>query len=205
MRKLLYSLTLTICTYLPTVAQDTLVVHSVKLTNDKGLYKMDDVIITADIFKKITAEQQTFQEKSKDRLMWVRRLDKNNKMVEQGLFCNGSTSIGNVIRYNEKGQVKYKKIYTGAKVTSCNPSEVGRRATEDIFDLASGSRIYGTYQDGVKHGQFIFYDKLGTIIGVEAYEKGQLLKRKGRVFTVKEDGSFIVAPETNSTASVQVK
>jgi antitoxin component YwqK of YwqJK toxin-antitoxin module len=204
MRKLLYSLTLTICTYLPTIAQDTLVVHSVKLTNDKGLYKMDDVIITADVFKKITAEQQNFQEKSKDRITWVRRLDKNNKMVEQGLFCNGSNPIGNVIRYNDKGQVKYKKVYTGAKVTTCNPSEVGRRATEDIFDLASGSRIYGTYQDGVKHGQFIFYDKLGTIIGVEAYEKGQLLKRKGRVYLVKDDGSFIVAPE-NSTASTHTK
>jgi antitoxin component YwqK of YwqJK toxin-antitoxin module len=204
MRKLLYSLTLTICTYLPTIAQDTLVVHSVKLTNDKGLYKMDDVIITADVFKKITAEQQNFQEKSKDRITWVRRLDKNNKMVEQGLFCNGSNPIGNVIRYNEKGQVKYKKVYTGAKVTTCNPSEMGRRATEDIFDLASGARIYGTYQDGVKHGQFIFYDKLGTIIGVEAYEKGQLLKRKGRVYTVKDDGSFIVAPE-NSTASTHTK
>jgi antitoxin component YwqK of YwqJK toxin-antitoxin module len=204
MRKLLYSLTLTICTYLPAVAQDTLVVHTVKLTNDRGLYKMDDAIITADVFKKITAEQQTFQEKSKDRITWIRRLDKNNKMIEQGLFCNGTVAVGNVIRYNEKGQIKYKKVYTGNKIAACNQSEVGRRATEEIFDLAMGSRIYGTFQDGLKHGQFIYYDKMGTIIGVEAFEKGKLLKRKGKVYTVKDDGSFFVAPE-NSTASAQTK
>jgi antitoxin component YwqK of YwqJK toxin-antitoxin module len=202
MRKLLYSLTLTICSYLPIVAQDTLVVHTVKLTNDNGHYKMDDLTITADAFQKLLAEQQYFEAKSKNRVTWVRRLDKNNKMIEQGLFCDGLNAVGNVIRYNEKGQVKYKKIYTSAAVTTCNQSEVGKRAIEEIFDLNAGWRIYATYQDGLKQGQFLYYDKAGTIVGVEAYEKGKLLKRKGKVYTVKEDGSFIVSTE-NSTVNVK--
>jgi antitoxin component YwqK of YwqJK toxin-antitoxin module len=204
MRKLIYSLTITIITYFPIFAQDTLVVHSVKLTHDKGVYKMDDVTITAEAFQKLSAEQQNFEAKSKGRLTWVRRLDKNNKMVEQGLFCDGSNPVGNVMRYNEKGQIKYKKLYAGTKITACGQSEVGRRATEEIYDLAAGWRIYGAYQDGVKHGQFIYYDKAGTIIGVEAYEKGQMLKRKGRIYTVKEDGTFAVTTD-NSAASVTVK
>ena len=199
MKKLLYSLTLAICFYRPAVAQDTLVVHNVKLTSDKGAYKMDDVTVTAEVFQKITAEQQNFAAKSKDRITWVKRLDKNHKMVEQGLFCNGSNPIGNVIRYNDKGQIKYKKVCVGVKPTACNQSEMGRRATEEIYDIAAGWRIYGQYENGLKHGQFLYYDKAGTIVGVEAYDKGQLLKRKGKIYNVKEDGSFVVATENAAT------
>jgi antitoxin component YwqK of YwqJK toxin-antitoxin module len=173
-------------------AQDTLTVHAVKLVAENGIYQADGIIVSADIYKKIEAEQLAFQVKSKNRVCWVRRIDKNNRMVEQGLFCNGTTPLGNVFRYDSKGQVRYKKLYTGTKLTTCGQSEIGTKAVEEIYDFTKGLRIYATYTDGQKHGQFIYYEK-GDIVGVEAYEKGKLLKRTGRIFAVNEDGSFALA------------
>jgi antitoxin component YwqK of YwqJK toxin-antitoxin module len=173
-------------------AQDTLTVHSVKLVAENGIYQADGITVSVDIYKKIEAEQVAFKAKSLNRVCWVRRLDKNNRMVEQGLFCNGTTPLGNVFRYDSKGQVRYKKLYTGTKLTTCGQSEIGTKAVEEIYDFTKGLRIYATYLDGQKHGQFIYYEK-GDIVGVEAYEKGKLLKRTGRIFAVNEDGSFALA------------
>ncbi len=183
-------------------SQDTLVVHDVKLTSENGVLKMDDVVIPPELFKKIQTEQNNYQTKSLNRICWIKRIDKNHKMFEQGLFCSGNLPIGNVIRYDAKGQIKYKKLYSGGKPTSCMQAEIGRRATEEIYDLVNGLRIYGTWVNGVKDGQFLYYDKAGTIVGVEAFDKGNMLKRKGRIYIVKEDGSFGVRSEGTATANI---
>ena len=176
----------------PVIAQDTLLVHVIKLTSENGVYKADELVIPLDVYNKVQAEQTNFKAKSQNKVCWVRRLDKNNRLVEQGLFCNGTTQVGNIIKYDSKGQVKYKKLYSGTKITACGQSEVGTRSVEEIYDFAKGMRIYGSYMDGFKHGQFIYYEK-GIIVGVEAYEKGQLLKRTGRIFSVNDDGTFALA------------
>ena len=191
MRQLLF-IAISIAFIFPAFAQDTLLVHAIKLTAENGVYKADDLTIPLDAYKKVQAEQTNFQAKSQNKVCWVRRLDKNNRLIEQGLFCNGTTQVGNVIKYDSKGQVKYKKLYSGTKITSCGQGEVGTRAVEEIYDFAKGMRIYGAYLDGLKHGQFIYYEK-GIIVGVEAYEKGQLLKRTGKIFAVNDDGSFALA------------
>ena len=191
MKQLLF-IVLTIISISPVIAQDTLIVHSIKLTAENGVYKADDLTIPLDAYKKVQAEQANFQAKSQNKVCWVRRLDKNNRLIEQGLFCNGTTQVGNITKYDSKGQVKYKKLYSGTKITTCGQSEVGTRAVEEIYDFAKGMRIYGSYMDGLKHGQFIYYEK-GIIVGVEAFEKGQVLKRTGKIFAVNNDGTFALA------------
>lgn len=196
MIRLIIPLTIFTLTSFKSFAQDTLIVHSVRLLASGNAYFADGTSITGDVFQKLQDEQNTFKTKSQNKIYWVKKLDKNNKMIEQGLFCNGTTPVGNVIRYNSKGQVIYKKLYSGVKITSCGQSEAGVRAVEEIFDITAGLKIYGSYQDGVKHGQFLYYDKT-IVVGVEAYEKGQLLKRTGKIFSVKDDGSFALANLAN--------
>lgn len=173
-------------------AQDTLIVHAVKLISENGAYKADDLSVSPEAFKKLQEEQANFLTKSQNKVCWVRRLDKNNRLIEQGLFCNGTTQLGNYFKYDTKGQVKYKKLYSGTKFTACGQSEAGTRSVEEIYDFAKGMRIYGSYSDGLKHGQFIYYEK-GIIVGVEAFDKGILLKRTGKIFAVKDDGTFALA------------
>jgi hypothetical protein len=195
MRKL-HFLAFAIFTTFPVFAQDTLTVHVIKLVSENGIYKADDVTVSAEIFKKLQDEQTNFQNKSQNKIFWVRRLDKYNHMIEQGLFCSGTTPVGTHFKYDSKGQVKYKKVYSGVKITACGQSEVGTRVTEEIQDFTKGLRIYGSYSDGLKQGQFIYYEK-GVIVGVEAFEKGQLLRRTGKVFSVNDDGSL--GSTSNST------
>jgi hypothetical protein len=190
MRKLLFTVA-TFCSF-QIFAQDTLIVHAVKLVSENGAYKADDMTISQDVYKKLQDEQANFQIKSQNKVCWVRRLDKNNRLIEQGLFCSGTTPLGNYFKYDSKGQVKYKKLFSGTKFTACGQSEAGTKAVEEIYDFAKGMRIYGCYTDGQKHGQFIYYEK-GVIVGAEAYDKGQLLKRTGRIFAVKDDGTFALA------------
>jgi hypothetical protein len=192
MIRLLISLTIFTFSFVTIFAQDTLIVHAVKLVSNGNSYLVDGTPVAADIFKKLEDEQRNFKTKSLNKLCWVKKISKDNKMIEQGLFCNGTTPVGNVIKYNAKGLVTYKKLYSGVKITACGQSEVGRKAIEEIYDFAVGLKIYGSYQDGLKHGQFLYYDKT-VIVGVEAYEKGQLLKRTGKIYTVKEDGSFALS------------
>jgi antitoxin component YwqK of YwqJK toxin-antitoxin module len=172
------------------VAQDTLTVHAVKLTQDGNIYRVDGSIVSANIFKQYQDEIKDFEAKSNGKTLWVRRLDKNNKLIEQGLFCNGMTSIGNLLKDKSKGQIYYKRLCSGLRMAYCGQTPTGQKATEEIYDYSSGSHIYGTYLDGQKHGQFLHYDKDGTVIGVEAYDKGVLLKRKGRTYVVNPDGTF---------------
>lgn len=174
---------------IPVFAQDTLMVHIVKLSSNGTVYLVDSSPVAAEIYKKYQDEQNNFKSKSQNKICWVRKFSKENRMIEQGLYCNGTTPVGNVIKYDLKGQVKYKKLYSGVRITACGQSEIGRKAVEEIYDLSAGLRIYGSYQDGVKHGQFLYYEK-AVIVGVEAYEKGVLLKRTGKIFNVREDGSF---------------
>lgn len=176
----------------PAFSQDTLIVHAVKLSSNGTVYLVDSAPVTTEVFKKLQDEQNNFKSKSLNKICWVKKLNKDNKMIEQGLFCNGTTPVGNLIKYDLKGQVKYKKLYSGVRITTCGQSEAGRKAVEEIYDFSAGLRIYGSYQDGEKHGQFLYYEK-AVIVGVEAYEKGKLLKRTGKIFTVKEDGSFLLA------------
>lgn len=192
MRKLLFVAATTLFTSSALFAQDTLIVHAVKLVSENGIYKADDLTVSPEVFKKLQEEQANFQTKSQNKICWVRRLDKNNRLLEQGLFCNGTTSLGNYFKYDSKGQVKYKKLFSGTKLTACGQTEIGTRAVEEIYDFVKGMRIYGSYSDGLKHGQFIYYEK-GIIVGVEAFEKGQLLRRTGKIFAVKDDGSFALA------------
>jgi antitoxin component YwqK of YwqJK toxin-antitoxin module len=191
MRNLLFFVA-TICSTTTITAQDTLIVHAVKLVSENGTYKADDMTISQEIYKKLQAEQVDFQTKSQNKVCWVRRLDKNNRMIEQGLFCNGTTALGNNFKYDAKGQVKYKKLFTGVKMAACGQSDAGTRAVEEIYDFPRALRIYGSYADGLKQGQFLYYEK-GIIVGVEAFEKGQLLRRTGKIFSVKDDGSFALA------------
>jgi antitoxin component YwqK of YwqJK toxin-antitoxin module len=188
MRKFLF-LAIAILATFPVFAQDTLTVHVIKLVSENGIYKADDVTVSAEIFKKLQDEQTNFQNKSQNKVCWVRRLDKYNHMLEQGFFCNGTKPVGTHFKYDSKGQVKYKKVYSGVKVTVCGQSEVGTKATEEIQDFSKGLRIYGSYSDGLKQGQFIYYEK-GIIVGVEAFEKGQLLRRTGKIFSLNDDGSL---------------
>lgn len=173
----------------PIFSQDTLMVHVVKLSSNGTVYLVDSSPVSADVYKKYQAEQENFKQKSQNKICWVRKFNKDNRMIEQGLYCNGTTPVGNHIKYDLKGQVKYKKLYSGVRVTACGQNEMGRKAVEEIYDFSAGLRIYGSYQDGEKHGQFLYYEKT-VIVGVEAYEKGKLLKRTGRIFNVREDGSF---------------
>ena len=121
------------------------------------------------------------------------RLVKQNQLVEQGLFCR-ITPVGNHFKYDEKGKLVYKMIYTKsmAKLSCAKPDFTGTEATEEVYDK-NGFKIFGTYKDGLKQGRWLYYDNTNAIIGYEDFEKGQSRLRKGKVFTNRADGGFDIA------------
>jgi hypothetical protein len=187
-------------------ALDTLVVHCTNLVAEAGSYKADGQVVSAEIFKKYQEEHRNWETKYTGKLVWIRRLSTLNRLIEQGLFC-GKNAASNNIKYDNKGQIIYKKLYTvGMDIKACPATEVGRRANEEIFDRAAGMRIVGTWLDGQKHDQWFYYDKTGAVLGLEAYEKGKLLVRKGKIFKVRPDNTFEVSvqPTVGATASKAV-
>jgi hypothetical protein len=198
MRKLKLALTIIgTFTVLSTLsALDTLTVHAMKIKFEEGLFLSDGSIIKKELYNKLKAEYAEFEQKSKGKICWVKRLDKNDKIIEQGLFCDGTIPAGNVFRFNSEGKIIYKRIHFGVKITTCGQGENGTKSTEEAFDLVKGLRIYGTYENGLKHGQFLYYEK-NTVVGAEAFEKGKLLKRRGKTFVINEDGSFKQIASTN--------
>ena len=175
------------------LAQDTISVHTVKLSNAGNVFKVDDKIVTADVYRKFEDEQKAFMQKCKgDKPCWINFM-RGNQVIEEGIFCK-MTPVGTHFKYDDKGKVIYKKVYSKpAKNLSCSkPDYSGSEATEEIFDR-NGFKIFGTYKDGLKEGRWLYYDNSNAIIGYEDFEKGISQRRKGRVFTTKTDGSFDIA------------
>jgi antitoxin component YwqK of YwqJK toxin-antitoxin module len=175
------------------LAQDTVSVHTVKLSNAGNVFKVDDKIVTADVYRKFEDEQKAFMQKCKgDKPCWINFM-RGNQVVEEGIFCK-MTPVGTHFKYDDKGKVIYKKVYSKpAKNLSCSkPDYTGSEATEEIFDK-NGFKIFGTYKDGLKEGRWLYYDNTNAIIGYEDFEKGISQRRKGKVFTTKTDGSFDIA------------
>ena len=180
-----------------TFAQDTVVVHAVKLTTVGTVLKVDDKVVTPDVYHKYEDEQKNFMQKcTGDKPCWINFM-RANKIVEEGIFCK-MTPVGTHFKYDESGKVVYKKIYSiPAKSFSCTkPDYAGSEATEEIFDK-SGLKIFGTYKDGLKQGRWLYYDTSKAIIGYEDFEKGVSQRRKGKVFTTRTDGSFDIAVAKN--------
>ncbi len=174
-----------------TFAIDTLTIHDVRLTAQNGKFKANGEAISAETYQKYQKENDALKNWTAGTTFWLKKLDKSDRLIEQGLFCTDLTAVGNYIKYNEKGQIMYKRFFSDGRLPTCTNS-TGTRAVEEIFDLTHNLKIYGTYKDGLRDGQFLYYDKDGSVIGVEAYNKGQLLKRKGKIFTVNPDGTFSV-------------
>jgi hypothetical protein len=176
-----------------TFAQDTVTVHTVKLATVGSVFKVDDKVVAADIYRKYEDEQKAFVQKSKgDKPYWVNFM-RGKKVVEEGIFC-GMNAVGTHFKYDDKGKVVYKKIYSKpAKNLNCSrPDYTGSEATEEVFDK-NGFKIFGTYKDGLKDGRWLYYNNTNNIIGYEDFEKGVSQRRKGKVFTTKTDGSFDIA------------
>lgn len=201
MRKLICSILLLSTTAHLTIAQDTLTIHDVKLTAQSGKFKANGETITADTYQKFQKEQDALKNRAAGTTFWLKKMDKNDKIVEQGLVCTDLLPVGNYMKYNEKGQIKYKRFFTTGRVPTCT-NATGTRAVEEIFDLTNSLKVYGTYVDGLKDGQFLYYDKDGSVIGVEAYNKGKLLKRKGKIFIINADGSLSI-PSTTAVSVVK--
>lgn len=173
--------------------QDTVVVHTVKLTTVSTTLKIDDKVVTPEVYRKYEDEQKNFMQKcTGDKPCWINFM-RGNKVVEEGLFCK-MTPVGTHFKYDENGKVVYKKIYSiPAKNFSCTkPDYTGSEATEEIFDK-NGLKIFGTYKDGLKQGRWLYYDNAKAILGYEDFEKGVSQRRKGKVFTTRTDGSFDIA------------
>lgn len=180
-----------------TLAQDTVVVHAVKLTTIGTTLKVDDKVVTPDVYRKYEDEQKNFMQKcTGDKPCWISFM-RGNKVVEEGIFCK-MTPVGTHFKYDENGKVVYKKIYSiPTKNFSCTkPDYTGSEATEEIFDK-SGLKIFGTYKDGLKQGRWLYYDNAKAILGYEDFEKGVSQRRKGKVFTTRTDGSFDIAVVKN--------
>ena len=178
-------------------AQDTVKVHTVKLTTIGTVFKVDDKVVTADEYHKFEAEQKAFMQRcTGDKPCWINFM-RGNVVVEEGLFCR-MTPVGTHFKYDERGKVVYKKIYSkSAQNFSClKPDYTGSEATEEIFDK-NGFKIFGTYKDGLKQGRWLYYDNANAIIGYEDFEKGVSQRRKGKVFTTRTDGSFDIAVAKN--------
>ncbi len=176
-----------------TFAQDTVVVHTVKLTTLGTVLKVDDNVVTPDVYRKYEEERKNFMQKcTGDKPCWISFM-RGNKVAEEGIFCK-MTPVGTHFKYDESGKVVYKKIYSiPTKNFSCTkPDYAGSEATEEIFDK-SGLKIFGTYKDGLKQGRWLYYDSAKAIIGYEDFEKGVSQRRKGKVFTTRTDGSFDIA------------
>jgi antitoxin component YwqK of YwqJK toxin-antitoxin module len=194
MRKLFFfSIALLLFTSAKIAAQDTVTVHAVKLSNTGNVFKVDDKIVTADVYRKFEDEQKNFVQKcGSDKPCWINFL-RGKQIIEEGMFCK-MTPVGTHFKYDEKGKVVYKMIFSKpAKNLSCSkPDYTGSEATEEVFDK-NGFKIFGTYKDGLKSGRWLYYDNLNNIIGYEDFEKGVSQRRKGKVFTTKMDGSFDIA------------
>jgi hypothetical protein len=173
-----------------TNAQDTVSVHTVKLVNVGTVFKVDDKVVSADVYKKYEDEQKNFMQKcTGSKPCWINFM-RGNQVVEEGLFCK-MTPVGTHFKYDDKGKVTYKKIYSKpAKNYACpTPDYTGSEATEETFDK-NGFKIFGTFKNGLKENRWLYYDNLNNIIGYEDFEKGISQRRKGKVFTTKIDGSF---------------
>jgi antitoxin component YwqK of YwqJK toxin-antitoxin module len=197
MTKLFLLLVVTLTIPTATTAQDTVKVHTVKLTTVGTVFKVDDKIVTADEYHKFEAEQKAFMQYcTGDKPCWINFL-RGNVIVEEGLFCR-MTPVGTHFKYDERGKVVYKKIYSkSAQNFSCSkPDYTGSEATEEIFDK-NGFKIFATYKDGLKQGRWLYYDNGNAIIGYEDFEKGVSQRRKGKVFTTRTDGSFDIAVAKN--------
>jgi antitoxin component YwqK of YwqJK toxin-antitoxin module len=193
--KKLFLLLLTPLLFTPSqiLAQDTVSVHTVKLSNAGTVFKVDDKIVTADVYRKFEDEQKAFMLKCKgEKPCWINFM-RGNQVIEEGIFCK-MTPVGTHFKYDDKGKVIYKKVYSKpAKNLSCSKLDyTGSEATEEIFDK-NGFKIFGTYKDGLKEGRWLYYDNTNAIIGYEDFEKGISQRRKGKVFTTKTDGSFDIA------------
>lgn len=181
--------------FIPTiiVAQDTVSVHTVRLSTVGTVLKVDDKIVTLDVYRKYEEEQKNFMQKcTGNKPCWINFM-RGNQIAEEGLFCR-MTPVGNHFKYDERGKVVYKKIYSiPNKNFSClKPDYIGSGATEEVFDK-NGLKIFGTYKDGLKQGRWLYYDSTNAIIGYEDFEKGISQRRKGKVFTTRTDGSFDIA------------
>ncbi|MDZ7876404.1 MAG: hypothetical protein U5L45_01975 [Saprospiraceae bacterium] len=194
MKKLFFLLFMpSLCPISNIAAQDTVTVHTVKLWNVGTVFKVDDKIVTADAYKKYADEQKVFMQKcTGDKPCWI-NFKRGNTTTEEGIFCK-MTPVGTHFKYDDKGKVVYKKIYSKpAKNLSCSKLDyAGSEATEEVFDK-NGFKIFGTYKDGLKQGRWLYYDNTNNIIGYEDFEKGISQRRKGRVLTTKTDGSFDIA------------
>jgi antitoxin component YwqK of YwqJK toxin-antitoxin module len=178
-------------------AQDTVTVHTVKLANVGTVFKVDDKVVTADVYQKFADEQKVFMQKcTGDKPCWI-NFKRGNQIIEEGIFCK-MTPVGTHFKYDDKGKVVYKKVYSKpAKNLSCTkPDYTGSEATEEVFDK-NGFKIFGTYKDGLKQGRWLYYDNTNNIIGYEDFEKGVSQRKKGRVLTTKTDGSFDIAVVKN--------
>jgi antitoxin component YwqK of YwqJK toxin-antitoxin module len=178
-------------------AQDTVLVHTVKLSNTGNVFKVDEKIVTADVYRKYEDEQKMFMQKcTGEKPCWINFM-RGNTVIEEGIFCK-MTAVGTHFKYDEKGKVVYKKVYSKpAKNLSCSKLDyTGSEATEEVFDK-NGFKIFGTYRDGLKAGRWLYYDNTNNIIGYEDFEKGISQRRKGKVFTTKVDGSFDIAVSKN--------
>jgi antitoxin component YwqK of YwqJK toxin-antitoxin module len=199
MKKLILFLTIALNLFFSPkmIAQDTVSVHTVRLSNVGNVFKVEDKIVTADIYQKYEAEQKNFMQKcTGEKPCWINFM-RGNQIVEEGIFCK-MTAVGTHFKYDEKGKVTYKKIYSKpAKNLSCSKLDyAGSEATEEIFDK-SGCKIFGTYKDGFKEGRWLYYDNANNIIGYEDFEKGISQRKKGKVFTTKVDGSFDIVLAKN--------
>ena len=179
------------------VAQDTVSVHTVKLSNVGSVFKVDEKIVTVDVYRKYEEEQKNFMQKCNgDKPCWINFL-RGKQVIEEGMFCK-MTPVGTHFKYDDAGKAIYKKIYSKpAKNFACpKPDYTGSEATEEVFDK-NGLKIFGTYKDGLKQGRWLYYDNKNNIIGYEDFEKGISQRRKGKVFTTKNDGSFDIAIAKN--------
>ena len=195
MKKLFLILLIAPSLCMPTfiAAQDTISVHTVKLSMAGTLFKVDDKVVPVDVYRKYEDEQKLFMQKcTGDKPCWINFL-RGNQIVEEGIFCK-MTPVGNHFKYDEQGKVVYKKIYLKpTKNFSClKPDYTGSEATEEIFDK-NGLKIFGTYKDGLKEGRWLYYDNKNAILGYEDFEKGISQRHKGKVFTTRTDGSFDIA------------
>ena len=112
MKKLFFILFIAPSLYMPTfaAAQDTVSVHTVKLATAGTLFKIDDKVVSVDVYRKYENEQKLFMQKcTGDKPCWINFL-RGNQVVEEGIFCK-MTPVGNHFKYDEHGKVVYKKIY----------------------------------------------------------------------------------------------
>jgi hypothetical protein len=103
MKKRFLSLSILSSLLIPTLAfaQDTVVVHTVKLTTVGTVLKVDDKVVTLDVYRKYEDEQKNFMQKcTGDKPCWINFM-RGNKVAEEGIFTMKTVklSIKKSIRY----------------------------------------------------------------------------------------------------------